>query len=89
MFEMNTKIQQLRELRRMADELAAEICALEDSIKAYMTANGTDEIHGQSFKVTWKEVSSRRLDGKALKAAAPELWERFCTQTTIRRFVVA
>ncbi len=87
--EMESKINELRELRRMAEELAAEIIGLEDSIKAYMTANGTDEIYGPSYKITWKEVTSSRLDGKALKVAAPELWQRFSKQTTTRRFVLA
>lgn len=86
--EMEGKVNELRELRRMADEIAGEIAALEDSLKAHMTATGTDELHGHSFKITWKEVTSSRLDGKALKAAAPELWERFSKQTTSRRFVV-
>ena len=89
MNEMESKASELRELRRMADEIAGEITALEDSLKAHMTATGTDELHGHSFKITWKEVTSSRLDSKALKAAAPDLWERFSKQTTSRRFVVA
>ena len=89
MNELESKVAELRELRRMADELAAEITATEDTLKAYMTANGADELHGASFKITWKEVTSSRLDSKALKAAAPELWQRFSKQTATRRFIVA
>lgn len=89
MYELESKVQELRELRRMAEELAGEIAATEDTLKAYMTANGADELHGPSFKITWKEVTSSRLDSKALKAAVPELWQRFSLQTTTRRFVVA
>lgn len=89
MNELEAKVSELRELRRMADELAAEIAATEDALKAYMTANGADELHGASFKITWKEVTSSRLDSKALKAAAPELWQRFSKQTATRRFIVA
>ena len=89
MNEMESKVNELRELRRMADELAGEIAALEDSLKAQMTATGTDEINGPTFKITWKEVTSSRLDSKALKVAAPELWQRFAKQTSSRRFVVA
>ena len=89
MSELEAKVAELRELRRMAEELAGEISAPEDSLKAYMTENGTDELYGPSFKITWKEVTSSRLDSKALKAAAPELWQRFSKQTTARRFVVA
>ena len=89
MNELEAKVAELRELRRMADELAGEIAATEDELKAYMTANNADELHGPSFKITCREVTSSRLDSKALKAAAPELWQRFTKQTTTRRFIVA
>ena len=89
MNEIERKVADLRELRRMADELAAEIAATEDSLKAHMTATATDELHGQSFKITWKPVTTSRIDSKALKAEAPALWERFSKQTTTRRFIVA
>lgn len=89
MNELESKVAELRELRRMQDELAAEIAATEDCLKAYMTAHGTDTLHGPSFKITWKEVTSSRLDGKALKMVAPELWQRFSKQTTTRRFVLS
>ena len=89
MNEMEIKVKELRELRRMAEELAGEIAAIEDDIKASMTAAATDEISGPTFKITWKPITSSRLDSKALKAAAPELWERFTKTTTSRRFIVA
>ena len=89
MNELETKVAELRELRRMAEELAGEIAATEDELKAYMTANNADELCGPSFKITWKEFTSSRLDSKALKSAAPELYSRFSKQTTTRRFIVA
>ena len=87
--ELESKVSELRELRRMADELAAEITATEDELKAYMAANDAEELHGLSFKITWKPITSSRLDSKALKAAAPELWERFTKTITSRRFVLS
>ena len=89
MSEIEKKVSELRELRRMADELAAEIAAAEGCLKAYMAANQTDELFGATFRITWKEVVSSRLDSKALRAAAPELWQRFSKATTARRFIVA
>lgn len=89
MSEMERKVKELRELRNMADDLASEISAIEDELKSYMKDNGADELHGSTFKITWKEVSSSRLDSKALKTAAPELWERFTKTTTSRRFILA
>ena len=89
MNEMEAKVGELRELRRLADDLAAEIGALEDDLKAYMAANNADELHGPSFKITWKPITSSRLDSKALKTAAPDLWERFTKTVTTRRFILA
>lgn len=87
--ELQKKVNELRELRQMADELDAEIATIEDELKAHMADLQTDTLCGSDYRITWKSVTNSRLDSKALKAAAPELWERFTKQTTIRRFVVA
>ena len=86
---MNAKVKELRELRRMADELAGEIESLQDEIKSEMTALEVDTLTGLDWKVTWKAVKSSRLDGKALKAALPDVAARFTRETTIRRFLLA
>ncbi len=89
MNELEAKVQNLRELKRLAEELDAEIIATTDELKAYMQANATEELLGPSFHITWKPVTSTRLDGKAVKAANPDLWELCCRTTTTRRFVIA
>lgn len=86
---MNAKVKELRELRRMADELAAEIDSLQDEIKAEMTARAVEALSGHDWKISWKPVTSSRLDSKALKAALPEVAARFSKETTTRRFVLA
>lgn len=56
--EMTNKVRELKELKAMADELAAEITAIEDSIKADMTAQDVEEITVDVYKVRYKTVSS-------------------------------
>ena len=87
--EMDSKIKELRELRRMADELAAEMETIQDSIKAHMDAAGVDTINGTDWKVTYKAVTSSRIDTAALKKALPDVVERFSKTTTARRFCIA
>ncbi len=87
--EMDSKIKELRELRRMADELTAEIESITDSIKAHMDAEGVDTISGTDWKVTYKSVTASRLDTSALKKALPDLVQQFTKTTTARRFCVA
>ena len=87
--EMSNKVKELRELKRMQEELAAEIESVQDAIKAEMTASATDTLNGEDYKITWKEVTSPRLDTTALKKALPEVAARFTKQITTRRFVLA
>ena len=87
--EMDSKIKELRELRRMADELAGEIESITDSIKTHMDAEGVDTISGTDWKVTYKAVTSSRIDTSALKKALPDVVERFSKTPTARRFCIA
>lgn len=86
---MNAKVQELRELKRMAAELADEISGIEDAIKAEMQARETDTLAGTDWKVTWKTVTSSRLDTTALKKELPDVAARFMKESTARRFVLA
>ena len=83
---LTPKITELLELKRMRDVLDAEIQAAEDEIKAAM--GDDDTLLAGPFKVTWKAVTSSRLDSAALKKALPEIAARFTRQTTTRRFSI-
>lgn len=83
---LTPKITELMELKRMRDELDAEIQTAEDEIKAAM--GDEDTLLAGPFKVTWKAVTSSRLDSAALKKALPEIAAQFMKQTTTRRFSI-
>ena len=87
--ELDMKVKELRELRRMADELSQEIEAIQDSIKAEMLAQQTDILTGSDWKVTYKEVTSSRLDSTALKKQLPDIAAQFMKQVTSRRFMLS
>ena len=89
MHELTSKVEELKELKVMAEELSAEMATLEDAIKAEMAAREAEELQAGLFKVRYKTVESRRLDGKSLKAEMPELYERFSKAVVTRRFVIA
>lgn len=87
--ELNHKVKELRELRRMAEEIAAEIESITGAIKQEMTMQGVDMLAGDDWKATWKPVQSARFDSRAFKAAMPDLYQRFTRSTETRRFVLA
>ena len=86
---MDQKVKELRELKRMQEELTAEIEAIQDELKAHMDTHGMDTLLGLDWRITWKPVTSSRLDSAALKRELPEIASRFMLQTTSRRFVLA
>ena len=87
--EMANKIRELKELKIMADELAAEITAIEDSIKAVMAEQSIEEMTVDVYKVRWTTVSSNRFDSTTFKKAMPDLYAQFTKQTQSRRFSIA
>lgn len=87
--ELDSKIKELRELRRMADDLQTEIDSITDSIKAEMSAREVDELSGNDWKITWKLVKSRRFDSTAFKKTHAELYDQYCSESATRRFTVA
>lgn len=87
--EMESKVKELRELRRMQDELTREIEALTDLFKLEMNSKGVDTLTGTDWKATWKEVTSNRIDTTALKKAMPDVAAAFTKSNTSRRFLLA
>lgn len=87
--DMTAKIRELKELKAMAEELAAEITAIEDTIKAEMMARNVEEMTVDVFKVRYKTVISNRFDSKAFKATHADLYSQYTKPTESRRFTVA
>ena len=87
--ELDMKVKELRVLKLMADELAGEIEALQDGIKAHMTEQDTDTLTGTDWKITWKAVTSNRMDTTALKKELPDIAARYTKASVSRRFTLA
>lgn len=85
--EVAMKCKELKELQRLIEEAQAEAEAIKDQIKAHM--GDSEFLTVGEYRVTWKPVTSSRLDTTALKKALPEVAEHFTKTTTIRRFVLA
>lgn len=85
--ELESKVRELRQLQVLIEEAQTEAETIKDQLKAHMGA--ADELRAGEYKVTWKTVKSARIDATALRAALPEVAERFTRTTTIRRFCVA
>ena len=84
--EIITKVRELMELRRLSEELQAEIDSLQDAVKDFMGEEET--MIAGAFKVSYKTVTSSRLDSTALRRELPDVAARYMKQTITRRFSI-
>lgn len=87
--EMTAKVRELKELKAMAEDLAQEITAIEDAIKAELTARNAEEMTVDVYKIRWTKVTSSRFDTTSFKKAMPELYGQFTKTSESRRFSIA
>lgn len=87
--ELESKIVELKDLKVMADELQAEITAIEDEIKAEMTEQNVNELQIGIFKVRWTPVKSNRFDTKAFQGKYQDLYNQFIKVVESKRFSIA
>lgn len=85
--ELERKARELRQLQALIEEAQQEAEAIKDAIKAAM--GDSEALMAGEYRITWKSVTTARIDTSALKKALPEVAEAFTRETTVRRFCVA
>ena len=79
-----SKVEELMDLRKLAEELQNQMEAITDEIKSYMGEEET--MMAGSWKVTWKETVSRRMDTKALKNLLGDALDEYYKTIVTRPF---
>ena len=85
--EMEVKARELRQFQALIEEAQAEAEAIKDAIKAAM--GDSESVQAGEYRITWKAVTSSRIDTSALRKALPDVAERFTKETVTRRFVIS
>ena len=86
MTELERKVNEYREYKRMAEELEQLRDSLRDEIITMM--QGAPEVVAGACKVMYKDVQSVRLDRKLLQATHPDIYAECSKRTTYKRFSV-
>ena len=87
--DIDSIMKELAEYIRLGEEVAANIDALKDTLKAYMAEIGTDLLTGTEHKASYKAVTSSRIDTAALKQAHPDIATAYTRTTESKRFIFA
>ena len=84
--ELIAMLTELQEYTRIAEEATAAADALKDKVKAHM--GDLEQMTAGPYKVTWKAVTSTRIDSKRLTAEHPDIAASYTVTTTARCFSV-
>lgn len=85
-FEYKDKIKAYFELKEQKDLLENQIKEIENQIKFELKDAEIGFISG--YSISWKNVSSNRVDSKKLKSEFPEIYEKVIKESKNRRFSI-
>ena len=73
--DMDSKINEIRQLKAMKEELEQNLSALQNEVIEYFKENDIDEVIGNDYKATYKMQSRETLDKKKLESDLGDLSE--------------
>lgn len=84
--EADTLIKDYEEAKEEEKQIKERVATLENRLKAMMKENEIGM--ASNHQVTWKTVTSNRIDSKRLKTEQPEIYEKYIKTSSSRRFSV-
>lgn len=83
------KVEKLKELEELLEEVKTEAESIRDEIKQEMMAQDTEELAAGQYIIRWTSVLSNRFDTTAFKKMMPEVYKAYTKQVASRRFTIA
>lgn len=84
--ELDARVSTLKSLMQEIESMTAEAEAINDELKMEMANRGEEVLTGTGWKASWKVIESSRIDTKAMKAALPDVAERYTVTSKTSRF---
>ena len=86
---LESKIREYREMKRLAEEAAAHADAIADEIKAVMTEAGQEKMIVGEYKLSYTQLTRKDIDKKSLAADHPDIAAAYTKESTYRKFLVS
>lgn len=83
------KVEQLKELEELLEEVKTEAENVRDEIKQEMLTQDTEELEAGQYIIRWTSVLTTRFDTTAFKKVLPDVYKAYTKQITSRRFSIA
>ena len=89
MQEMESKLREYREMKRLVDEAQAVADALADELKTAMSESGETQKTVGEYRISYTDCIRKDIDKKRLEAVHPDIYAAYLKETTYKRFQVA
>lgn len=86
---MEKIITELKEYKLMKEDVESHIKELEDALKSEMETRQIDVLSVGIHKLTYKTITQKKFDSKALRAVNEDVYNSFLKQSSYKRFTVA
>lgn len=83
------KVEKLKELEELLEEVKTEVESVRDEIKQEMLTQDTEELEAGQYIIRWTSVLTNRFDTTAFKKVLPDVYKAYTKQITSRRFTIA
>lgn len=83
------KVEKLKELEELLEEVKTEAESVRDEIKQEMLTQDTEELKAGQYIIRWTSVLTNRFDTTAFKKVLPDVYKAYTKQITSRRFSIA
>lgn len=87
--QINSKIEAILELERIAQKAKEEAETLRNEIKQEMMNRNTEELTVGQYIIRWTSVLSQRFDATAFKKVMPDIYKAYLKQVPSRRLTIA
>lgn len=87
--EATIAVKRIRELEALQENIGAELEALKDEVKSFMTEQNTSEIRLAGYKVKYTKYITHRFDSKAFKADYATVYEKYTKAIQATRFTIS
>lgn len=86
--ELHDVIRELKEFKLLKDEAEARITELETIIKNTMKEQELEKMTIGEYKITLSQITSKRVDSKALQENRPDIYAMFVKASSYERLTV-
>ena len=88
MANLESRISEYREMKRLAEEAQAVADAIADELKAAMIEAGESKMIVGQYKLSYTDVTRTDIDKKALQADYADIYAAYIKETSYKRFLV-